>query len=108
MKRQTTSQDYHPVFEPLESRLLLSGDGLVDVDPGPVEPNGVVIRMLGIDNSTDAAKPTSPVIGVPGGAESNGNGPSPAIIIQLPPPGLPGIPSLPMRPRVMSNRGDWI
>ena len=32
---------------------MLSGDGLMDANPGPVEPNGVVIRMLGIDNHVD-------------------------------------------------------
>ena len=56
MKRHKTYRNRHPLFEPLESRLLLSGDGFVDVDPGPVEANGVVLRMVGIDNDTDAAE----------------------------------------------------
>lgn len=55
MRRHKKPRRPHPLFEPLESRLLLSGDGLVDADPGPVEPNGVVFRMLGVDNDTDDA-----------------------------------------------------
>ena len=60
MQRHKTSRNRHPLFEPLESRLLLSGDGLVDVDPGPVEPNGVVFRMIGVNNDTDAAENVDP------------------------------------------------
>ncbi|MAE67233.1 MAG: hypothetical protein CMJ18_23475 [Phycisphaeraceae bacterium] len=53
MKCHASSRNHQPFFEPLESRVLLSGDGLADLEPGPVAPNGIVFRMVGVDNDTD-------------------------------------------------------